>query len=91
MELTTAELIRAEEILLTFLQRAEPRFNFAEAITEAMLIASCSTESDYFRAKRYGSEVALTRKQRRHFYGLWDSAKNHATVETEMREAGVLY
>jgi len=60
------------------------------ALEEIIRLRDCCCETDYYRLNRVGSTFPLSRKGRMHIWGLRENAKNHASIENEMREAGVL-
>jgi len=60
------------------------------ALEEIIRLRDCCCETDYYRLNRVGSTFPLSRKGRMYIWGLRENAKKHASIENEMREAGVL-
>jgi len=60
------------------------------ALEEIIRLRACCCETDYYRLSRVGSTFQLSRKGRMLIWRLRENAKNHASIEDEMREAGVL-
>ena len=86
---------RYEEIFARFLFREfylplKPRPTNAQLKYEILVLRDCATEADYFRASRVGATLRLNRAMRRTVWALYENAKRHASIETEMREAGVI-
>lgn len=87
-------LLRHEQILARWMQRdfslqsiGMKNHHIAEEIER---LRKCKTRDDYYRISRKGSTLQLSRKGRLAIWLLLENAKKHASVENEMREAGVL-
>ena len=87
-------LERFEEIAVGFLARdfslKSIGMTETHALEEVIRLRECCCEDNYYRINRVGSTLQLSRKGRMHIWGLFQNAIKHASIEEEMKEAGVL-
>jgi len=87
-------LERFEEIAVGFFTRdfSLKSIGMTEALAkeEVVRLRQCCCEDNYYRISRVGSTLPLSRKGRMHIWGLFQNAIKHATIEEEMKEAGVI-
>ena len=85
---------RAEQILATFMHRDFSLRSIGmkdhHILEEIERLRKCCCSDDYKRVSRVGSTLQLSRKGRMYIWSLFENAKNHASAELEMKEAGVL-
>lgn len=85
---------RFEEIAIGFIARdfslKSIGMNEVFAKEEVLRLRQCCCAEDYYRARRIGSYLPLSRKGRMFIWGLYQNAKKHARIEEEMKEAGVI-
>ena len=85
---------RSEQILATFMHRDFSLRSIGmkdhHILEEIERLRKCCCVDDYKRVNRVGSTLQLSRKGRMHIWGLFENAKKHASIELEMKEAGVL-
>lgn len=85
---------RFEEIAVGFIARdfslKSIGMTEAHAKEEVLRLRQCCCEDNYYRINRVGSTLPLSRKGRMLIWGLYQNAKKHASIEDEMREAGVI-
>lgn len=90
----TTNFSRAEQIAIGFITRdfslKSIGMNETFATEEVLRLRQCCCAEDYYRARRIGSFLPLSRKGRMSVWGLYQNAKKHASIEEEMKEAGVL-
>lgn len=79
---------RNEEIFAVWMQQLGIKNH--HIIEEIERLRGCETMDDYFRVRRIGSTLPLTRIKRRGIWSLYENAKRHASAETEMKLAGVI-
>jgi hypothetical protein len=85
---------RVEQILATFMHRDPSLRSIGmkdhHILEEIERLRKCCCADAYKRVSRVGSTLQLSRKGRLHILGLYENAKKHASIELEMKEAGVL-
>lgn len=79
----------AYDILVGWLIR-DHAFPAVEAKLEAKRVMSCEDKNAYKRFKRFGSTVALTRRERMNIWLTYENALRHESIIEEMALAGAL-